>query len=157
MHTGDEVTVWPGNQHIQVRGIYVGSRQVSYAVHGMSVALQFSHSGHISRGSYLFDPSQGLLKSRQPKLTVCWLSEKKCDFEASYLLKNGHNLYNVRMKRDQSWDSDWGKENDIFNVTVNLACEMAFDPYKMNRKTGSVVFIDPITFETCAAGFLCPL
>lgn len=182
VYPGDDVAVWPGNEQLRVSRIFVGSREVFCATEGMSVTLQFSNSCHLSRGMYLCDPKIELLKSRQLRVTVCWLSEQKCDFEASYLLKHGHNLYNVRIQKDSIRDTNsggepktegiqinesrikpiksngdiFGTENEIFNVLVNLEREMAFDPYKMNRNTGSVVFINPATFETCAAGFVCP-
>lgn len=44
--------------------------------------------------------------------------------------------------------------NDIAEITIHTAQPLAFDDYRLNRVTGSVIFIDPDTNETVGAGMI---
>jgi bifunctional enzyme CysN/CysC len=44
--------------------------------------------------------------------------------------------------------------NDIGRVEIQAALPIFFDPYKMNRSTGSFILIDPLTNNTVAAGMI---
>ena len=46
------------------------------------------------------------------------------------------------------------KMNDIAEITIHTAQPLAFDDYRLNRITGSVIFIDPDTNETVGAGMI---
>ena len=46
------------------------------------------------------------------------------------------------------------KMNDIAQLTLRLAQPMVFDRYVENRTTGSLIMIDPDSFETVGAGMI---
>lgn len=46
------------------------------------------------------------------------------------------------------------KMNDIAEITIHTAQPLVFDDYRLNRITGSVIFIDPDTNETVGAGMI---
>ena len=46
------------------------------------------------------------------------------------------------------------KMNDIAVINVKTANPLVVDAYTDNRTTGSLIFIDPDTFETIGAGMV---
>ena len=46
------------------------------------------------------------------------------------------------------------KMNDIAQVTLRLAQPLIHDLYAENRTTGSLIMIDPDSFETVGAGMI---
>ena len=44
--------------------------------------------------------------------------------------------------------------NDIAKITIKTAKPLFYDPYEINRQTGSVILIDEGTNETVAAGMI---
>ncbi len=45
--------------------------------------------------------------------------------------------------------------NDIACITISTANPMVYDYYDENRTTGSLIIIDPDSFETIGAGMIC--
>ena len=44
--------------------------------------------------------------------------------------------------------------NDIGRISLRTASPLCYDPYKMNRSTGSFILVDPFTNETMGAAMI---
>jgi sulfate adenylyltransferase subunit 1 len=51
-------------------------------------------------------------------------------------------------------DIDQIEMNDIARISIRTAQPLLFDAYSRNRTTGSLILIDPSTFETVGAGMI---
>ena len=62
--------------------------------------------------------------------------------------------YNVDVNTLQKEKAEGLRLNEIGKVSVSTTHPLFFDPYPVNRETGSFVLIDPVTNNTCAAGMI---
>ena len=44
--------------------------------------------------------------------------------------------------------------NDIGRISLRTAAPLCYDPYKMDRSTGSFILVDPFTNETVGAAMI---
>ncbi len=100
----------------------------------------------------------------QFEATVCWLAEKPLRPGARLLLKHGTRttqaIVGTLEERfdEQTLTSVPAPEslelNEIARITVRVAEPIAADDYKVNRRTGSFLLIDPAGGNTLAAGLV---
>ena len=63
-----------------------------------------------------------------------------------------HTLEVEKLSEREGTDSL--SRNEIGRVTLRVAEELFFDPYRVNRTTGSFILIDEATNETVGAGMI---
>ncbi len=95
---------------------------------------------------------------------MCWLAEKPLRPGARLLLKHGTRttqaIVGTLEERfdEQTLTSEDHPEslelNEIARITVRVAEPIAADDYKVNRRTGSFLLIDPAGGNTLAAGLV---
>jgi sulfate adenylyltransferase subunit 1 len=102
--------------------------------------------------------------SQDITMMVCWFNERPMRLHTRYIIcqttretvgmiKNINYKVNMTdLSREESVEQL--QMNDIASITIRTAEGLIFDPYKENRITGSLIFIDPDTFETIAAGMI---
>jgi bifunctional enzyme CysN/CysC len=94
---------------------------------------------------------------------LCWMGDAPMDPEVPYLLRHTTRTVKARVTRlvyRMDVDTlhreraDTLATNDIGRVEITAASPLCFDPYRMNRETGSFVLVDPFTHATVAAGMI---
>jgi sulfate adenylyltransferase subunit 1 len=108
----------------------------------------------------------GDLPSVQSELDVilCWMNPRPLQLMGKYALK--HTTRDVRClisevqyilninTLEKTETSREVKMNEIARVRIKTTKPLFFDPYNINRITGSLILIDEGTNETVAAGMI---
>ena len=141
----DAVTVWPSGTSSRVKRIATWDGDLEAASAPMSIALELEDDVDISRGDVIATASMhvGTRFSAQ----VVWMDERPLDPRRPYLLKHGCRTVTADVHGVLSM-------NGIGDVMVTAARSLAFEPYALNRTTGSFVLIDPATNFTVGAGLI---
>jgi sulfate adenylyltransferase subunit 1 len=95
---------------------------------------------------------------------LCWMSRAPLQAGAKLLLRHT-TLECTAAVRDILYTVDINslhreegvqalQMNDIARVRLRTAKPLLYDPYRKNRQTGSIILVDPGTYETVAAGML---
>jgi sulfate adenylyltransferase subunit 1 len=158
------VTIYPSGQRSTVAAITHHDRELDEAFAPESVTVQLADDVDVSRGDILAGRGEPPLVSRDITLMICWFNERPLRLDSRYIIlqatretigvvKSILHVVNVN-----TLEAEAGKEtldvNDIARVTLKTAKPLAFDPYTKNRVTGSLIFVDPDTFETVGAGMI---
>ena len=89
---------------------------------------------------------------------ICWFSEKPLSSRGKFILR--HTTKDTKVViRDIKYKVDINtlhkieddlefRLNDIGRISLRTAAPLCYDPYKMNRSTGSFILVDPFTNET---------
>ena len=130
-----------------------------------SVSVLLEDDIDISRGDFIVSAghaqpqvSQGLT------MMCCWFNEQELQLHKRYIVRNTVSE-SVGMVKSVDFRLDINnlehiegvvslKMNDIAQLTLRLAQPMVFDRYVENRTTGSLIMIDPDSFETVGAGMI---
>jgi bifunctional enzyme CysN/CysC len=164
MRPGDEVVVLPGGQRSTIAGIDTFDGPVQEAFPPMSVALRLADDIDVARGSTIVRTNNQPTVSNRFESLLCWMSERPLDLRRRYLVKHTTRsalvgAVDVRYRidvdtlhRDES-ATTLGL-NDLGRVQIELSSPLAFDSYRRNRVTGSLIMIDEATNETVAAGVI---
>lgn len=161
---GDTVKALPSGFNSKVKEIYVGDKTVDEAFSPMSVTITLEDEIDISRGDMLVRENNSPKIQQNLDLLVTWLNEKPLTFNKKLLLKHttleskailGDILYEVDINTLHRMEgvTELGL-NSIGRVTLRVAQPVFIDHYKRNRSTGSLILIDPQTYETVAAGLV---
>src|SRR5690606_11496834 len=156
---GAEVVVLPSGKRSRVRGIHFMDQELAEAAAGDSVILTLEDEIDISRGDMLVRRNNLPQVSDQLECTLCWVSEEPMDPSGAYILQ--HTTHQVRAfisELNYRIDVDTLHRepahtlqlNEIGRVKISTTRPLYFDPYKLNRNTGSFILIDPYTNVTVA-------
>ena len=165
LRTGDAVRVYPSGMQSTVRAIMQAEKRVEIAHTPESVSVLLNDDIDISRGDCIVG-----VEGRQPMVSqnftmmCCWFNPEPMQLNKRYLLK-GTVAETMAMVKgiDYRLDVDTLEEergcvtlqmNDIACIHVKTATPMVFDSYSDNRTTGSIIMIDPDSFETVGAGMV---
>jgi sulfate adenylyltransferase subunit 1 (EFTu-like GTPase family) len=163
---GDEVVVLPSGIECSIAAIEMAGKAVQEAAPPASVSIILDKEIDVSRGNMI------VKKNNRPGITtsidaiICCLDEKKSiQYNDKLLLRP--NTSECRISVEQIIYridvNTFSKEhhvpnnlmmNDIARVRLKLSKEMFFDPYKLNRVTGSFILVDEATNNTIAAGLV---
>lgn len=160
---GDEVVALPSGLRSQVAQIFNGDESKERANVSESVVLTLADEIDISRGDMLVRVRNLPHKSNQIDATLCWMSEEPMDPDGTYWLQ--HSTRQVRafvQELNYRIDVDTMHRekaevlhlNEIGRVQLTTTQPLFFDPYPINRATGSFILIDPHTNSTVAAGMI---
>jgi sulfate adenylyltransferase subunit 1 (EFTu-like GTPase family) len=130
----------------------------------LSVSVQLADELDVARGSLIVRPGEEPQSSREISATLCWLGEAASVPRGRYLLKHMtttvravldtiHHTLEVERLEERP-DADSLSRNEIGRVTLRVSDELFFDPYLVNRATGSFILIDEATNETVGAGMI---
>jgi bifunctional enzyme CysN/CysC len=162
---GDAVTVLPGGHRTRVAGIDTFEGPVEVAVPPMAVTLRLEDDVDISRGDMIVAAQNAPVVTDQFEAWVCWMSERGTMTPgARYAVKQTtHGVRAVVRSLEARLDSNTLDEvpgpealhlNEIGRVRLRTTEPVFFDPYRVNRKTGSFILIDEATNDTVAAGMI---
>lgn len=165
IHVGDHVKVLPSGLESVVSHISQATEELSEATPPQSVTLQLADDIDISRGDILVKADEPQPHQEQDlRLDVCWFNEQPLLPRTKYIVRQAtfETLGIVRTinyrRNINTLEKEPGvaqvKMNDIAEITIHTAQPLVFDDYRLNRITGSVIFIDPDTNETVGAGMI---
>jgi bifunctional enzyme CysN/CysC len=160
---GDIVAVLPSFTTSRVKSVITCEGEKDYAFTPQSATITLEDDIDIFRGDMMIHPLNTPCVQSNFKAILFWMDENPSDLSTSYFLK--HTTATVRTKIDEiRYRSDIntlsaisvGKLNinDIGQVIISTGSPLFFDPYRKNHRTGSFVLIDPVTYNTCAAGII---
>ncbi|MCR4829638.1 MAG: GTP-binding protein [Bacteroidales bacterium] len=165
LHVGDAVKVFPSGLTSTVKAIKQADRSLDVAHTPESVTVLLNDDIDISRGDCLVG-AQG----REPQVSqrismmCCWFNQEPMQLNKRYIAKSTVSetmamVKGIEYKMDiRSMSKIEGgtdlKMNDIACVMLHTASPLAFDSYVDNRTTGSLIIIDPDSFETVGAGMI---
>ena len=165
IHVGDRIKVLPSGQESVVTHITQAIEELTEANPPQSVTIQLADDIDISRGDILVKNDEPQPHQEQDlTLDVCWFNEQPLRPRAKYIVRQTTNetlgiVRTINYRRNiNTLEKEPGvaeiKMNDIAEITIHTAQPLAFDDYRLNRITGSVIFIDPDTNETVGAGMI---
>jgi len=161
---GDAITVLPSGFTSKIKSIDLDNKSIDEAFAPMSVTLTLEDEIDISRGDTIVKSENQPIVTQDVEVMVCWLNEKKLQVNGKYALKHTTKdvrcvvkevQYKVNISTLEKVESD--KEvglNDIARLTLRLTAPIAFDYYKQNRITGSLILIDEASNVTVGAGMI---
>jgi sulfate adenylyltransferase large subunit len=142
---GDPILVSPSGRQSRVRRIVTWDGDLAVAHAPMSVTLTLEDELDVSRGDVI--SATPLSATRRLAAHVVWMDERPLDPGKVYLLKHATRTVTAEL------DSRLAM-NEIGLVTVTATRPLLFDPYGVNRTTGSFIVIDPATNATAGAGMI---
>lgn len=161
---GDEVVVLPSGFTSTVKTIHVGTETVEQAFAPMSVTLTLEDEIDISRGDIIAKPNNQPQIEQDVDLMVCWMNQKPVSLNTKFYVKHTSRevrgvLKEIQYKLDinslqRIENAGQLVMNDIARVRLRTAQPLAFDSYRKNRITGSIILVDEGTNETVAAGMI---
>ncbi len=160
---GDSITILPSGRQTTVARIVTFDGDVQTAETGAAVTLTLTEEIDVSRGDMIVASQQLAEKAHALETTLVWLNEKPAQAGKRYRFKQASrqdwatlkqvqyrlNINTLEHEHEQTLEM-----NAIGNVVVETARLTAFDPYTVNRATGSFILIDPATNATVAAGMI---
>jgi bifunctional enzyme CysN/CysC len=159
---GEEVAVLPAGTLSRVRsvGTMDGAGDASW---GDSVVVTLEDDVDAGRGDMLVRRGNLPTVASRCDAMLCWMGDAPLDPAVPYLLRHTTRSVKARVERVvYRIDVDTLHRepaatlatNDIGRVEITTASPICFDPYRVNRETGSFVLIDPHTHATVAAGMI---
>jgi sulfate adenylyltransferase large subunit len=164
LRTHDEVMVLPGGQRTRIASIDTFDGELEEAIAPVSLTLRLEDELDVSRGELICRPEEAPTVARELEADICWMAERPLRPGSRYLLK--HTTRNVTAiveeLRDRVDVHSLGRSpgplelelNDIGRVRLRTSAPLAFDSYRLNRRTGSFILIDEASNETVGAGMI---
>ena len=160
---GDRIRSLPSGRETSVTRIVTGAGDLDEAVAGQSVTLTFADEIDTSRGDLIAAAASPPEVSDQFQVRLLWMSESPLLPGRRYFLKSGTKTVSATVNAPRHGiDVNTMAEtpartlelNQIGVTTLALDQAIAFDPYVVNRLTGSFILIDRQTNDTVALGLI---
>lgn len=161
---GDEVKVLPSGFSSKIKSIELNGKPIDEAFSPMSVTMTLEDEIDISRGDMIVRPNNQPDVTQDLEVMVCWMNQKTLQNRTKLLIKHTTKECQAMVKEIQykvdvntlhrvEDVSEIGM-NDIARLSIRTAQPIFKDAYRRNRQTGSVILIDPNTYETVGAGMI---
>lgn len=161
---GDTVKVLPSGFETKIKAIELDGEPIEEAFSPMSVILTLDDEIDISRGDMIVRPNNSPHIGQDIDVMVCWMSQqtlrsrtkllvRHSTNECQTLVKQIHYTVNINTLHREEAVDEIGL-NEIARISIRTASPLFYDSYSKNRQTGSVIFIDPNTYETVGAGMI---
>ncbi len=163
IRVGEEVMVLPSMRRSKIKEIHQFDKTIEQAFASQSVTITLEDEVDISRGDMLVRPRNVPHSENHFESMIVWMSEVPMDPSKTYVIKQTSrqtkaNVLDVRYQVDVNSLSrnkvDHLNLNEIGRVAFRTNLPLFFDPYKLNRMTGSFIMIDPLSNNTVAAGMI---
>ncbi|MBU6349174.1 MAG: sulfate adenylyltransferase subunit CysN [Chloroflexi bacterium] len=160
---GEEVVVLPSGKTSRVRTLTTLDGDLAEVAAGDAVVLTLEDEIDISRGDMIVRRNNLPQSASQFECILCWLSEKPLDVQGSYILQHTTRQlrafvaelnYRIDVDTLHREAATTLQLNDIGRVRLTTTQPLFYDPYQINRATGSFILIDPFTNATVAAGMI---
>ena len=130
----------------------------------MSVTMTLEDEIDISRGDIIAKPNNHPEAGQDVDLMICWMNQRPVNLNSRFFVRHTTRevkgvLKEIQYKLDISSlqrveNVDQLTMNEIARVKIRTAQPLAFDSYRKNRITGSIILVDEGTNETVAAGMI---
>ena len=160
---GDRVLALPSHQQTRVQAVVTYDGELDAAISQQSVVLQLEDEIDLSRGDLLVSPEAPPISSDRFAAMIVWLHPRPLDKGQTYLLKHAGRLVKakatrIRYRLDMHDLTEYSAErlemNEIASAEFEVSARLFFDPYLVNRDTGSFILIDPLSNATVGAGMI---
>ncbi len=161
---GEDVLILPSKQRATVKAVSVGFEKVEEAVHPQSIGLQLNEERDISRGDMIVRPNNVPEVGNSMDVMVSWFDSEAMVQGKRYIVKQTTNdtfgtIQSLTYELDidalhRKKDVTTLSENGIGKIHLTTQTPLLFDLYRNNRFTGSLIFIDPDTYNTVGAGVI---
>ena len=166
LRTGDDVMVLPGGTTSRIASIESLAGPVDEAAAGAAVTVRLTDGVDAQRGDMVCLSDAPPQVARELSTLVCWMADEPLIVGARYLLKHTSRWctavvtglgYRLDIETLEHAGAVALGPNDIGSVSLALTADIAFDPYRANRATGSFILVAEDTNVTVAAGMIvCP-
>ncbi len=163
-NVGDEVQVLPSNMTSKIKSIDFYKEHLKTAYKPQSVTITLEDDIDISRGDMIVGSNNTPKVAKELDVMVCWFNDKPLTPRGKYKIKHTSRdakcmitevVYKMDIdKLERNYEDKQVKMNDIARISIKTTTALFFDPYRINRDTGSLIFIDEATNETVAAGMI---
>lgn len=161
---GDDILVMPSGFTSKVKSIHLGDKSLDQAFAPMSVTMTLEDEIDISRGDIIAKPNNHPESNQDIDLMICWMNQRPVNLNSKFFLRHTTRevkgvLKEIQYKLDinslqRVENADQLVMNDIARIKIRTAQPLAFDSYRKNRITGSIILVDEGTNETVAAGMI---
>jgi len=164
LSVGDAVTALPSGVKSKVKTIDYFDKQLEKAYAPQSISVTLEDNIDISRGDMIVKSDNQPNTDQEIDMKICWFNPKPMINGGKYIIRHTSNEVKCMVKSvdfkvdvntlEKNFDDKQVKMNDIAKIKIKTAKPLPFDTHNVNRKTGSVIFIDEHTNETVAAGMI---
>jgi sulfate adenylyltransferase subunit 1 len=163
IHPGDAVVALPSGQQTTVASIVSYDGELDRTASSQSVVLTLGDEIDLSRGDMLVSPDSLPHVSSRFLAMVVWLHADPLVPGRTYLAKHaGRQVkakatrirYAVEVNSLSHQPAGRLEMNGIAAVEIETSSPLYFDPYALNRMTGSFILIDPLSNATVGAGMI---
>jgi sulfate adenylyltransferase subunit 1 len=161
---GDKVVVFPNRISTSITSIDTYEGPVEEAFPPLSVAFTLKDDVDISRGDLITGIDDLPRESDEIDVMICWMNPRPMQIGGKYSIKHTtRDLRSIVKRVDYVMNINTlehitgvtqVKMNDIARIRLRTTKPVFYDPYSMNRITGSLILIDESTHETVAAGMI---
>ncbi|MGB9081427.1 MAG: sulfate adenylyltransferase subunit CysN [Desulfuromonadaceae bacterium] len=160
---GDELRVAASGRTSRVTRIVTMNGDLPEATAGQAVTLTLEDEIDISRGDMLTAPDAPPIHARHLEAHLVWMHDEPLQPGQIYLVKTATAVTPGRVTAVQyAVDVNTLEQkrvptlglNEIGVARLELDRPISFDPYKLNRDTGSFILIDRFSNATVAAGMV---
>ncbi|QOZ36188.1 sulfate adenylyltransferase subunit CysN [Bradyrhizobium sp. CCBAU 53421] len=160
---GDDIVVAASGRTTRVRRIVTQGGDLSCAEAGDAITITVEDEIDISRGDLLARPAERPELADQFAAHLIWMDEDQLVVGRHYILRIGSQTtagsitainHRIDVNTRKHLAAGTLGLNEIGFCNISTALPAAFDPYEVNRKTGSFIAIDRYTNRTVAAGMI---
>ncbi|MDO9510863.1 MAG: GTP-binding protein [Bacteroidales bacterium] len=162
---GDAVVVLPQNIPSRIKDIVNYKEHPEMVFSPQSVSILLEDDIDISRGDVIVRRDEKHPSvSQEIEVMLCWMNPAPMKMGAKYIVRQGLRearvvlrdfKYKVDVNTLNKLDTDKSLSmNEIACVILKSTKALVFDPYTVNRHTGSIILIDEATNETVGAGMI---
>ncbi len=160
---GEEIVVFPSGLRSRIARVVAAEGDQAEAITGESIVLTLEDEIDVGRGDMIVRQGNLPEKSSEIDATICWMDENPLNRQAIYWLQHTTRLvravipeinYRIDVDTMHREPVETLGLNDIARVKITTTDPLFYDPYAINRATGSFVLIDPYTNNTVAAGMI---
>lgn len=161
---GDEVMVLPSGFTSTIQSIELNGEPLMAAYAPMSVIITLQHDIDISRGDMIVRPNNQPRVAQDLDIMLCWMLQRPLQRNTRLIVRHTTRecmaivsdlQYKVNVNTlHRDTEVSELRMNDLARISMRTAQPLLFDSYQRNRMTGSLILIDPTTYETVGAGMI---
>ncbi|MGE4317530.1 MAG: sulfate adenylyltransferase subunit CysN [Deferribacterales bacterium] len=160
---GDSISVLPSGLTSSVKSIIENCKETDEASAGYAVTLTMNDEIDVSRGDMIVKSDSVPEVGDCFDAYVVWMAEEELELNKAYYIKRAATKvtgfidqihYKVDVNTLEKLPAQKLALNEIAYCRINLSSKIAYDTYKDHRYTGSLIFIDRITNNTCGAAMI---
>lgn len=167
----DELVVFPNKDKVKIKKIIHSAKDVKKAQSNQSIAISFDKEIDLDRGAVLCNLDNQAYFANHFIANLIWFSKDNFNLRNSQelLVNINHNYLRAKINKinyvidvydlinlgnARNYQAQEINLNQIANIEINLASQVAFDLFRNNKYTGSFLLIDNNTNETLGCGII---